>query len=59
MVNVVQYVPEAGKSALLVVDIQERLAAAMPAEPLARTVKNARILIEGARALGVPVLVIE
>jgi nicotinamidase-related amidase len=44
---------------LVVIDLQERLAAAMPAEPLARTVANTRILLEAAKLLGVPVLATE
>jgi nicotinamidase-related amidase len=41
---------------LLVVDIQEKLAAAMPPETFAAVVKNPSILIETAKTLGVPVL---
>ena len=44
---------------ILVVDVQEKLAAAMPAEALATLVKNTGILLETAKALGVPVLVSE
>jgi nicotinamidase-related amidase len=44
---------------LLVVDVQEKLAAVMPAADLARAVKNISLLVEGARLLGVPVLVTE
>jgi isochorismate hydrolase len=43
----------------LCVDIQERLLTAMPAELVARLRKNAAILLRGAQALGVPVLVSE
>jgi nicotinamidase-related amidase len=49
----------AGESALVVIDIQERLAPAMEPAALARTVRNTRILLEAARRLGVPVLVTE
>lgn len=44
---------------LLVVDVQEKLAAAMPEDALARLVKNATILLETAKALGLPVVVSE
>jgi len=43
------------RAALLVIDIQERLAAAMPPDALDRVVKNTTILIEAARRLGVPI----
>lgn len=46
-------------TALLVVDVQERLAAAMPEDGLARLVKNTTILLETARVLGVRVLASE
>jgi len=45
------------RAALLVVDIQERLAPAMPPIVLEQIVKNARILIEAARQLGMPIVV--
>lgn len=44
---------------LLVVDVQEKLAAAMPPDALARVEKNAGILIEAAKLLGVPVIASE
>ena len=40
------------KTAVLVVDVQERLAAAMPRERVEDTLRAARILVEGGRALG-------
>lgn len=46
-------------TALLVIDIQEKLAAAMNAEVMARTVKNSAILIETAKLFGMPVIVSE
>lgn len=46
-------------SLLLVVDVQERLAAAMPPDALARLVASTTILLEAARVLGVPVLASE
>jgi nicotinamidase-related amidase len=45
------------RAALLVVDIQERLAAAMPEEVLAQTVRNTAVLIETARRMWLPIVV--
>lgn len=44
---------------LLCVDVQERLSAAIPPELIARLCKNGEILLKGAAALGVPVIVSE
>lgn len=44
---------------VLVVDVQEKLAAAMPEDALATLVKNAGILLDAAKALGVRVLASE
>jgi nicotinamidase-related amidase len=44
---------------LLVVDVQDRLAAAMPPETLERLVKNTGILLDAAKTLGVKVVVSE
>ena len=46
-----------GRSALLVVDVQERLAAAMPPEGMADLTRNVVILCEAARRFGLPVVV--
>jgi nicotinamidase-related amidase len=46
-------------SLLLVVDVQERLAASMPKESLERLVKSTRLLLEAAAVLGVPVITSE
>lgn len=46
-----------GRAVLLVVDIQERLAAAMPSKVMAQTERNTLVLIEMARRLSVPVVV--
>jgi len=46
-------------TALLVVDVQERLAAVMEPEALARMVGRLGALIEGARVLGLPIAVTE
>ena len=46
-------------TAVIVVDIQDRLAAVMPQEQRAEVVRAARILIESARLLGAPVLATE
>ena len=47
------------RTALLVVDVQDRLAQAMPPEQVERVRRAARILIESARLLGAPVFVTE
>jgi nicotinamidase-related amidase len=44
---------------LLVVDVQERLCAAMPPDALARLLANAKILVEAARVVGARLLVSE
>jgi nicotinamidase-related amidase len=46
-------------AALLVVDIQERLCAAMEKEALERMLKRTGAAIEGAKALGLPIVVTE
>jgi nicotinamidase-related amidase len=50
---------EPGSSVLLVVDVQERLAAAMAPAAVERVVRNTRILIESAHRLGVPIVLSE
>jgi nicotinamidase-related amidase len=45
------------RAALLVVDIQERLAPAMPETVLAQVLKNTAILIDAAKRLGLPIVV--
>jgi len=45
------------RAALLVVDIQERLIPAMPAEIVDRVVRHTSILIEAAARLGLPIVV--
>jgi nicotinamidase-related amidase len=45
------------RAALLVVDIQDRLAAAMPPDVLAVVVRNTAVLIETATKLGLPIVV--
>lgn len=45
--------------ALLIVDLQERLAAAMAPDRLERVVNRTRAAIEGAKALGLPIIVTE
>ena len=46
-------------TALLVVDVQERLAAAMEPEPLSEVLSRLGALIEGARVLGLPIVATE
>jgi nicotinamidase-related amidase len=50
---------EPSSTVLLVVDVQEKLAAAMPKDALDRLVKNAGILVETAKALGMRVIASE
>jgi nicotinamidase-related amidase len=50
---------EPESSLLLVVDVQERLAPAMPPPALERLVSNTRLLLEAARLLRVPVVATE
>jgi nicotinamidase-related amidase len=46
-------------TAILVVDMQEGLAAAMAPDALAPSIKRVATLIEGAKALGLPLVVTE
>lgn len=48
-----------GKTALVIIDVQERLAAAMPKPELDLLVKNVGILLAAAERLGAPVIVTE
>jgi len=50
---------ESDRAILLIIDVQERLAAAMPKEPMAQLIRSASILLEAARRMGVPVVVSE
>src|SRR5512142_3244310 len=47
------------RALVLVIDVQERLCPAMPADGLARLVKYTQALLGGARELGMPVLCTE
>jgi len=47
------------RAALVVIDVQERLAAAMPPETRERLERNVVVLIEAARRFGLPVVVSE
>ncbi len=47
------------RAALLVLDVQERLAMAMPADALKRLVLRTMAAVESAKALGMPVIVTE
>ena len=53
------YLPDREHCALLIIDIQERLSAAMPPDVLPGVVRNARILVETAREFNLPVYVSE
>jgi nicotinamidase-related amidase len=44
------------KSTLLIVDVQTRLAGAMPAEERAAVLRSAGILIDAAKSLGIPIV---
>ena len=57
--NTSDYLPDPQDSALLVVDVQERLSAAMPAEEMAQVTRNIVILMEAAREFGIPTVVSE
>ncbi len=48
-----------GDTALLVVDVQEKLMAAMESGPRERTISSIRVLIETANRLGLPILATE
>ena len=48
-----------GDALLLVVDVQERLAAAMPQDAMARLQKNASVLVRAAHRLDLPVVATE
>ncbi len=50
---------QAAQSLLLVIDVQERLSAAMNQDELQRLLKHTGILLESAHALAVPVIVTE
>ena len=47
---------EAENSQLVIVDVQQRLVAAMPAEPLKIMIKNSALLLDAAAILDIPVL---
>ena len=48
-----------GDALLLLVDVQDKLARAMPKDGMARLTKNASVLLKAARRLGLPVVVSE
>lgn len=49
----------ASRAGLLVIDVQERLAAAMPSEGMTNVTRQCQVLIEGAKILNLPVWVTE
>ncbi len=49
----------ANDSVLVIVDLQQRLAAAMPPAVLAAVIRNVRLLLQAAARLGIPALVTE
>jgi isochorismate hydrolase len=54
-----QLLPDASRCGLLVIDAQERLAAAMPEKVLPNVLRNMRILIETAKEFSLPILASE
>lgn len=53
------FLPDPANCALLMIDVQERLAAAMPADVSARVLRNSAILLHCAREFSLPVLASE
>lgn len=53
------FLPEPNNSALLVIDVQERLAAAMPSGVAAQVIRNISILLRSAQEFGLPALASE
>ncbi len=54
-----KFMLEPGRAVLLVIDVQEKLCAAMDANVLAQLTRNTGILLESARELSVPVIITE
>ncbi len=52
-------IADVGLSQLVVIDVQEKLSAAMPAEPLRLMLKQSQILLQAAKLLAVPVILTE
>src|SRR4051812_31897822 len=50
---------ERDKAVLLVIDVQEKLGGAMEKAQFERLVKNTRILVDGAKELGIPIIASE
>ena len=59
MNNTDHFIPDHQSTALVVIDIQERLSAAMPTDVMAGVVRSTGILIAGARKLGLHVILTE
>ncbi len=57
--NIDAHLCNANNSCLVIIDIQTRLTLAMPIKVLARLKRNINILLRGANALSIPVLVTE
>lgn len=51
--------PDPARSVLIVVDAQERVAASMPEDVRQEVIKNIGILIQGAKALNIPIIYTE
>lgn len=54
-----ELLPDKASTALLIVDVQERLASAMPGDVASRVIRNTSILLHCAREFSLPVLVSE
>lgn len=54
-----KFILEPAKTVLVVIDVQERLCAAMDQEVLRRLTRNIGILLESAKELGIPAIVTE
>lgn len=50
---------QAEQSCLIVIDVQERLAKAIPGKVLGRLVRNVQILVQAAQTLSIPIIVSE
>jgi len=59
MVQAKRYMLDAEKCALVVIDIQDKISAAIPPEILKDVMRNTNILIAAAREFGIPVLVVQ
>jgi nicotinamidase-related amidase len=59
MEDLSRFVPDAQEVVLMVIDIQERLLAAMPEDVRQKVLRNAGILVKAAREFGYPIILLE